>query len=142
MYKPYKKNFENTLLKNGSKHKTEHEIKKIFKRIQKGAPKKSGLEVLKQSITKNYGFFTIGKQTVKRGKRKKTLQTKIVFSSEKARFSQACKNLIFETTKMSKGNSFAEKFSNKIKNDEQSNKLKTEISSLVSKKKYSVKFRW
>lgn len=143
MYKPYKKRFENAFLKNGSKHKAEREIKKIFKKMQKSASKKSGLNVLKQNITENYGVFAVGKQTVKRGKRKKTLQTTIVFSSEKARFSQACKNLISETSKTVKGNSFVDKFVTRLKNDEQSNGVKkTELLGLTVRKKNAVKFRW
>lgn len=147
MYKPYKKIFENTLLKNGSKHRSEQVIKKIFKKIQKNSSKESGLNILKQNIMKNYGFFTIKQQVFKRKKRKKKIiPTKIFFSSEQARFSHACKSLVSETSKSSKGSPFVGKFVSQIKSDEHSNKLKTELLNTTVREKYTVKyavkFRW
>jgi len=140
MYKPYKKKIENTILKRGIKHKTENIIKKVFKNLQRNKGKKSGINVLKHKIITNTDIFSIGKQTLKKGKRKRKVSTKIVLSSGKARFSQACKNIVLEALK-SKGQTFVTKFNKivKVKEIEPSNILNS-LNSLDTK--HSVKFRW
>lgn len=104
MYKKRKTILENMLIKKGCKYKTENILKGTVKKIQKTVKNKNSTLIIKNSIIKSADSQVTAKQVLKKGKRKKVLQSTIILISEKAIFSNSWKKVV-KKAKLLKKNS-------------------------------------
>lgn len=142
MYKSKKFILENLLLKQGKKWKSENIIKKTFKKLQITENKKKSLNLFKNALVLCADAFSINKQTLKKGKRKKTIQTTVFLTSEKSRFSNSWKKL-GKSIEFQKVCPFSVKLTQQIQKFNSLNLFlkKNEVRSSINEKS-GFKFRW
>ena len=131
---------ENFTQKKGKKHKSETLIKKTIKNIQKLKKKENSISLLKRAIVLVAEVHYTGKQTIKRGKRKRKTFTNIILASEKARFNRACRNFIDNSNSKVKHN-FIKKISSTIEILNKKKRPLVEFSKHEFDKKLALKFK-
>ena len=139
MYKK-KRIIENFVLKKGKKNKSENLIKKLFKLAQKTLKNQKSLCVLKSYILKTAKSIVEAKQTLKRGKKKKIIETQVILLTEKKIYSNAWANLlnVVEPNKLKVTKGFPKKVLETLSSD----KTFYKNSSSLKNKKSEIKFRW
>lgn len=140
MFKKKKHLIENLILKKGKKSKAENLLKETLKKIQK-TNKKNSLPLIKNAIISSTIGFTTNKQTLKRGKRKKVVQTTAFLVSETARFSNSWK-IVVKPSFEKKSGDFPKNLSKTIVNLLNKNQELKEKTKLIVNRKYGFKFRW
>ena len=141
MFKNKQSLLENLILKRGEKWKTEALIKKTFKNLQKNCNKKPSLSVVKNAIIISATGVNVNKQTLKRGKKKRVVQTTAFLISERARFCDSWKNIVKSTRLNKTSTSFSKDLSKKLI-ELNSNNLKKNTLMTTIHKKYGFKFKW
>ena len=134
-----KRSLANFAFKNGKKSKIEKNLKSVFKTLQKKNIKKSSFELLKYSIVLFSKNILKNKQTKKKGKRKRIIETNLLLISNKSRFSNALKTLVYNANS-NKGLPFEKRISDLILNTTKYSETTTTRTPID--KKLALKFRW
>lgn len=129
------------ILKQGKKWKAESLLKQSFKRLQKNCRKKNSLPLIKNAIVINARGSSLNKQTLKKGKRKKVIQTTVLLVSEKARFSDSWKTLIKSVSNKPFDSQFCFRLSKKIVDSNKTSSNNNRFIPLINKK-HGLKFKW
>lgn len=141
MYKKRKSILENLLTKKGNKYKTEIILKAVIKSLQKATRNKSSTPFIKNAIVKSADSQVTSKQVLKRGKRKRTVNSKIVLVSEKARYANAWKNVIKKASTL-KGSSLSARLAETVSQSKQELFNNAKSLSDPIDKTISTRFRW